>query len=173
MEFRCMFYCYNIFLCRILVKNKKNFLDILLIKGKKAYFYFIFLLIINVVTGKLCTIISGRGLEMSEGVYGNPILTYVSAFAGIGCVLIISNLLYSKVIEYIGRNSLIYYSWHQNILIPIIYFMYKKFEIFTSRSIYILSIKTIVSLLLICIVCTFLNKIIVSSKLRFMVGKFY
>lgn len=75
--------------------------------------------LINVVFGYLNIKTTGKGLEMFDSEYANPIFTYLSAFAGIFAVIIFSKFFTLKPIEFIGENSLVYYAWHQTIMIPI------------------------------------------------------
>lgn len=63
---------------------------------------------------------NGMGLEMFESNYGNPVFTYVAAFAGILCVIIISKWFVLRPIRFIGENSMLYYAWHQTIMIPVV-----------------------------------------------------
>lgn len=80
----------------------------------------VLLAVVNVLCGYLSLDASGVGLEMFDSQYGNPVFTYISAFAGIGCVVIISKWMLLSPIRYIGENSLLYYAWHQTIMIPLV-----------------------------------------------------
>lgn len=69
------------------------------------------------ITGVLNTVKFG-GSEMHSNTYGNIFLFYISAFAGIMMLCSASMLIKkSKLIEYFGRNSLIFYAFE-----PIQYF---------------------------------------------------
>lgn len=57
---------------------------------------------------------------MFKSNYGNPLFTYVAAFAGIFCVILLSKAFVIPTIKYIGENSMLYYAWHQTIFIPIV-----------------------------------------------------
>ena len=74
---------------------------------------------INVVLGYLNIKTTGKGLEMFDSEYANPVFTYISAFAGVFAVIIFSKFFSFKPIKFIGKNSLVYYAWHQTIMIPI------------------------------------------------------
>ena len=45
---------------------------------------------------------------MAARLWGNPIVSYVGAFAGSLCVMMFSNIVVIKPIEYIGKKSLVY-----------------------------------------------------------------
>jgi fucose 4-O-acetylase-like acetyltransferase len=113
-------------------------------------------------------IVFGSGLDIYWNNYGFAPLTYLSAFAGIFCVIIISYNTNIKSIEYIGRNSLIYFAWHQTIMIPIINKVYWVTNIYKYKA---LSLPLeILSFLMICITLTIADYIIRNTKLCFMLG---
>lgn len=74
---------------------------------------------INVVFGVLNVLTTEKGLEMFYNEYANPVFTYISAFAGIFAVILFSKFFTFKPIKFIGENSLVYYAWHQTIMIPV------------------------------------------------------
>lgn len=154
-----------------LFKNIQHFQDTILKKERKVV-CFILLLFVN-LTCKIATRkISGSGLEMFRDSYGFAPLTYLSAFAGIFCVIIVSYSAQIKPIRYIGKNSLVYYAWHQTIMIPIIAELYKALNIFQSKSLSsaLELLRLGISLLIICTVLSAADYIIRNTKLKFMVG---
>ncbi len=86
---------------------------------KKCVSVLLFLLFgaVNVIFGYLNIKTTGKGLEMFDSEYANPLFTYLSAFAGIFAVIIFSSFFTLKPIRFIGENSLVYYAWHQTIMI--------------------------------------------------------
>ena len=89
---------------------------------KKKYAGFILFVVfggVNVVFGALNILTTEKGLEMFYNEYANPVFTYISAFAGVFAVIIFSRFFTLKPIRYIGENSLVYYAWHQTIMIPV------------------------------------------------------
>lgn len=92
------------------------------ITGKlKSIFLFLMFAFINIVSWRLSLDETGLGLEMFASNYGHPIFTYVAAFSGIFCVVIVSKWFTIEPIRYLGENSMLYYAWHQTIMIPIIH----------------------------------------------------
>lgn len=63
--------------------------------------------------------LSGKGVDMFEMSYGVEPLTYLAAFAGIGFVVTLSKMLTIRPVESVGRNSIVYFAWHQYIMIPV------------------------------------------------------
>ncbi len=86
---------------------------------------FIICFIINVVSGYYSFIITGKQIDMFANDYGVPILFFTSAIAGIICIIIISKKYNNPFISYFGKNSLVYYAWHQQIATPIVEDIYK------------------------------------------------
>jgi hypothetical protein len=129
--------------------------------------------LVNIIFGYLGIKVSGNGLEMYESSYGFPPFTILSAFAGVFSVIIFSHWFDFRIVKYIGRNSLIYYAWHQTIMIPIVLHMLGFIGITYSEnfSIYLIFFIRVLELILILILCTICNLIIKNSKLKFMIGK--
>lgn len=142
-----------------------------LINRRNSGLFFLILASCNVIFGYLGTKISGRGMEMFGSSYGFPLFAFISAFAGIFCVIIFSNWFYIKSIEYIGRNSMVYYAWHQTIIIPIVYEMIKVLKIPVISNRYMLWGEWLVETIIIVLILTFCNAFISNTKLKFMVGK--
>ena len=107
------------FFAGYVLKENSNKIDNLLSQTKNKILLFLAFGLINVVFGYLNIRTTGKGLEMFYSEYANPIFTYISAFAGIFAVIIFSRFFTIKPIRYIGKNSLIYYAWHQTIMIPV------------------------------------------------------
>ncbi len=154
---------------------KLNFDKIKIIFSKKynAVLLFILFGILNVVFGYLNIKTTGKGLEMFHNEYANPVFTYISAFGGVFAVAIFSSFFTIKPIRFIGENSLVYYAWHQTIMIPVtkIGFGLLGFEHPTDISQpYYWCYKT-VQLAVIIIVLTIPTLIIEKTNLRVLLGK--
>lgn len=89
-------------------------------KNAKRTVFIVFALL-NVLCWRLSLDETGLGLEMFQSNYGNPVFTYMAAFAGIICVVLISKKFVILPVRYIGENSMLYYAWHQSIFIPIVH----------------------------------------------------
>ena len=129
--------------------------------------------LVNVVFGYLNIRTTGTGLEMFDSEYANPVFTYISAFAGIFAVIIFSGFFTVKPIRYIGENSLVYYAWHQTIMIPVtkIGFDLLGFEHPTDISQPYYWCYKLVQLAVIIIVLTIPTVIIEKTNLRVLLGK--
>ena len=109
---------------------------------------------------------------MIRGRYGCTPLTFLSAFAGIACVIIVSKWTSIRAIEYIGRYSMLYFAWHQTIMIPVSIELlnYFKFSITESTPLGVFIAYKFAQLLIILAVITICNEIIRRTKLKFMLG---
>ena len=101
-------------------KKRSVKLDKLLEKRGLAQGMFIGLALVNLLCGYLSLDESGVGLEMFDSRYGVVVFTYMSAFAGVACVIIFSKWFVITPIKYIGENSMLYYAWHQTIMMPVV-----------------------------------------------------
>ena len=129
--------------------------------------------LINVVFGYLNIKTTGKGLEMFYSEYANPLFTYISAFAGIFAVIIFSRFFTIKPIKYIGENSLIYYAWHQTIMIPVTTIIFSFLGFQESYDIYqpYYWCYKLVQFVVIIIVLTIPTVIVEKTKLRLLLGK--
>lgn len=88
------------------------------------------LLALSAIPGFLCIRLSGSSLDMSIGMYGNELLTFISAFAGIGLIVLISNLLKHKWLTWLGQNTMIIFGWHSRIVIVLCGYVYAWIGVF-------------------------------------------
>lgn len=102
---------------------------------------------INILCWRLSLDETGLGLEMYESNYGNPVFTYIAAFAGIFSVALISKAWTIMPIRYIGENSMLYFAWHQTIFIPIVQ---KIFETIGVEPYKWLSMLVVVCVITVC-----------------------
>jgi acyltransferase len=115
---------------------------------------------LNIVTGYLNFLLSGERVDMYEGLYGNYTLFVISAFSGIITFLIaVQKIGSNAVLEYIGRNSLIYLALHQSIVFSILNMVFKKTlenGSFLSK-IWVGSVYTMIAILIIAPVAYFIK----------------
>ncbi len=128
---------------------------------------------INFIVGYLNKKISSVKVDMSQNSYGNLILMFVSAIAGIIVVVLISQKIHFKFISYLGQNSIIYFIMHQKIYTIIANFVYPIFHFNEGANI----INNTISLFLLpaisIIIITFFNYIFTNSRLCIFIGKNY
>lgn len=154
-----------------LYKLHANAVDNLIMS--KSLVFFLLFGVINLITWRLSLDETSLGLEMFDSNYGNPIFTYIAAFTGIFCVIIASKCITIEPIRYIGENSMIYYAWHQGIMIPIISktFAFIGFDNLMTYGLLGSITYRFVCTIIIIIALTFCNWCIMKLGLKFMVGK--
>ena len=86
----------------------------------KAFSWILFsvFLCLNFVLMILNLDLGFSGLEMFGSKYDQPILVYLSAIFGSFAVIVIARMLPSPILRYIGKDSIIYFMWHQTIVLP-------------------------------------------------------
>ena len=141
-------------------------------RGGIKYIWIIGLAIVHVLAMHENYNISGHSTNLYWNCYGNVILFYIAAISGSLVWILIFNQFYrnEKILAFIGKNSLLFYVLHQNIIMPICGFGLKKIinyqELNYLQSLGYFCIETI----LICLVCVpfvhFINK-----YLGFCIGK--
>ncbi len=138
----------------------------------KIYFklkYIILYLSINILFGFLnFKSIHGR-IDMFCNIYGNYLFFIISAISGIFmCITLFFNIKKISVLNYIGKNSLIYYSLHQYMVFKLIEFIIPQnlFGISNIGKFFLGIIYTILA----CGILYFVSEII-NKKLPFILGK--
>lgn len=133
-----------------------------LIDKKVGIVSFLICAIINIFCWRMSLDESGVGLEMFYSNYGNPVFTYIAAFAGIFCTILISKACMIIPIKYIGENSMLYYAWHQTIFIPIVGKVLGMIGVVPYKW---LSLLVIVGMITVC------NCMMKKMRLKWIVGK--
>lgn len=144
-----------------------------LMRGKAALPIFCALGIVNLAAAYPGIFGSSGFLDMNSSQYGIPPLTYIAAFAGLACVILAAYRFPWKPIIYIGRNSLLYFAWHQVMLLPVIYALFPRLGIPTegfSSSAAMLGEKLLETVFIIAVL-TVCNEILLRTKLRFALGR--
>ncbi len=167
------FMAYPFFFAGYFYKQKHQVIDKYLNNVKTSVPLLFLLGFVNSLFGYLSIKVSGSGLEMFLSRYGFIPFTYLSAFAGIVCVIIVSKWFTFKIIKYIGENSLLYFLWHQTIMLPLTCYFLNMLHI-SIKGTGCLPYKVLFAVLQVIIitaVITLCNYIISHTKLRFVLGK--
>ncbi len=156
-----------------ILKQYTDKMEKILSKKSVSFVLFIAFGLMNAVFGYLNIRTTGKGLEMFNSEYANPIFTYISAFAGIFAVILFSKFFTVKPIKYIGKNSLIYYAWHQTIMIPVTEIGLRIIGLTTPYDITLpyYWIYKFLQLSIIIIVLTVVTAIFEKTKLKILLGK--
>ena len=129
-------------------------------------------LIINIAFNVLSLVITGDGLEMYRCSYGIPPFTVISAFAGILFIITLSIMTTAKPIIYIGKNSLIFFMWHQAVVYPVldaVYYMIGIEGYGSNPGSFLLIVLS--RLILTCLIMAGLTEFLRRTPLRIFTGK--
>ncbi len=113
------------------------------------------------------------GMDVFQCQYGVPWLSFPAAFCGIGAVILASQWLTASPIRYLGKNSLLYFVWHQTPVITAIYYFFPKLGIAMENypsTLAMLGEKGL-ELAVILLVITACNELLSRSRLRWALGK--
>ena len=136
-------------------------------KGK----YFTLLLLSNITFGGINYYLAGKRVDLYYSDVNYILLTYLAALCGILWILILSHHAYIRIINYIGKNSLLIFAWHL-VIKNCLERLYDILNIFQSPlPLYIVLIRDIISLALILLILIPLNEFILHSRLKFILGK--
>ena len=137
-----------------------------------SFMTFLICAVINVVCWKLSLDETGIGLEMFDSCYGNPIFTYIAAFAGIFVIVLAAKWVNIAPIRYLGENSMLYYAWHQTIMIPVVRRGLAKLGLVAGASDSLETfIYKLVAMLCIIVVLTVCNWCIKRLRLQWVLGR--
>lgn len=117
-------------------------------------------LVINVVAAKACIVLSGHSLDMSIGMYGNELMTMIAAIAGILLVVTLASVVRSCFIVYLGRNTMILFSWHSRIVIVACGLIFAHFGLFQTPGIGASLLRATISFIAILVILIPVNEVI-------------
>lgn len=86
----------------------------------------------NFVLGFVGIRLSGSSLDMSVGLYGNEVMTFLSAFCGIAGVVLLARMIEWPWLSWLGRNTMVIFGWHSRIIIVACQYLYAGLGIFQS-----------------------------------------
>lgn len=164
---------YPFFLMGYLYREKSECIDKYLDDKKYSIYIFFILVIINIVSCLFSLGISGRRTDMYDSSYGCVPFALISALSGIACVIIISKKTNIKLVRYVGKNSLLYFAWHQTIMMPLSATILSlfRFSINDASNSVLIGLYKMLQFILIMLLLTVSNYCIVRTKLRFILGK--
>ena len=169
--FLVMIFMYLGFLCRKLLVYRVTDLNPV---NRFAYdIIFLLAIIINISAGYVSFVISKSHVDIYAGNIGFAPASFLAAVFGILIIIFISRRTHSKLLRYMGKNSMVFYMWHMDIMMPIFNRLLAaigiSYEKINTASYWLhqslLLILVIISLILI-------NELICRTRLRFLLGKF-
>ena len=141
--------------------NKRAYDSIIKIKHKiNRFSIVVFCFVVNLVASKVCMVYTAQSLDMSIGMYGNEVLTFIAAIAGIAIVIAVAPVVHSRFVTYLGQNTMILFSWHSRIIIVACSIIYAHFGLFQHTDFPNTILRVIVTLLIILLVLVPINEMI-------------
>lgn len=129
--------------------------------------YIIFYGILNVSACFLNYYLTDTKVDMYANKYGNYFLYIIASLTGVFFIIILVKYFFIfKELNYIGKNSLIYYCLHGSIIREL-----ESFNINVLENSYIQIIEGLIYVLINCIILHFIS-LIIQKKAPFILGKF-
>ena len=167
-------FCAMPFFCGgfLLRRHSAFFASLLRGKGRLAVAFFV-CLGLNILICWLNYHFTKTVCDMFSMRYGIAPLMYLSAFSGIGAVIILSRRLIWRPICFIGENSLVFFALHQEIAMPIAKNLLSnvRFIIVAGDPIWKMLLYWGAELMLMLLILTAIVKLINATSLRFLIGK--
>ncbi len=142
--------------------------------AKHGLFIWLFVIICGAVTIILSFLnykISGNIVNLFCCVNREEWLFYPTAFIGTMCIIQLSSCHTWRAISYIGRNSLIYFAWHQSIFLHLLVRVYSRMGIYLGKNDWNDIPLIVLTIIIIIILITIVNEIICRTKLKALLGK--
>lgn len=115
--------------------------------------------------------LSGNKVDIFFSTFGIEWLSYIAAYIGIFACILFSMLYINNIISYIGRHSLLFFAWHQSIIIPLLSHLYWKTGISSWPVYQETTLFKWITIVLTIIILSIINEFILQSKLKFVLGK--
>ena len=154
------------FFCAGYLCKKKSAMTARFFEGRRIWAVMLGALFANVLLGQLNMKFSGVTLNMFHVEYGWALLAYPAAFAGVLFIVCLSKLRTVEGIAYIGRNSLIYFAWHQALILPVVDEVFLKLGLGGESPYGVVVLLAIVKTFLIVMILTAANMLITAAVRR-------
>lgn len=160
-----------VILFMLIAKYVKKYNLLNFVTKTNKYLFLLSFFFLNIGIGGINYIMSGEMIDLFNNTLGFLPLAYLEIVFGIFVVIIISTLKKAILIQYIGRNSLVFFALHL-LVYDFVRFLYSQLGFFqSSLSTSLLLIRDLFSLSLILVFLYPLNELILHSRLRFLIGR--
>lgn len=141
-------------------------------RSKKGVAVFFLLGAGNLVMGAPAILGKLPQLDAFSGSYGFVPLSYPAAFCGIFCVVLVACWWQPGVLQYLGRESMLYFAWHQTPVLTAILLFFPRLGIPVSGlSGFRMLGEKLLELAVMLVVLTGANALLRRSRLKWMLGK--
>ena len=116
--------------------------------------------------------IYGEKFDMAVCQLGLAPVSLAGIFCGIYCIVFfLKHINLGRGLTHLGQNTMVYFAWHQSIVLPLLLGAYSLLGWFTTDSLIFDGIRTILTVVLIFVVLLPFDLLFGKTKLRFVVGK--
>ena len=124
----------------------------------------------------VCVTINGFVLnekfDMAMRHCGAAPLSFVGIICGIYCVVFfLKKFSLGRIFEYLGKNTMVYFAWHQSIVLPMLLSVYGLFGWFEQNSVISDACRSIVTFVLIFLVLYPFDVLFRKTRLKFVIGR--
>lgn len=115
--------------------------------------------------------ISGQVIDMAVEEYGCIPFSMISVVCGIYCVYFFADKVHFRLPAYFGKHTMVYFSWHQSIVLPLLLYVYSKVGLFQQDTFLSDGLRIIVTVVMIFVVLLPFDLLFRKTKLKFCVGE--
>ena len=88
------------------------------------------LMVLNLGLGFVGIRVGGGFLDMSMGLYGSEVFTFLSAYCGIAGVILLARCIDWRWLSWMGCNTMVLFGWHSRIVIVACQYLYADLGVF-------------------------------------------
>ena len=150
--------------------NKKGYLD------DKKYFNSWIIFVSASLIYIACVTINGfvihEKFDMALRHCGAAPLSFLGIISGIYCVaFFLKRFSIGGIIEYFGKNTMVYFAWHQSIILPILFWLYGLLGWFAQDTIFWDACRSVLTFVLIFVLLYPFDLLFRKTRLKFAIGK--
>ena len=137
----------------------------------KSWIWFFCAAVIYVGCVALNGFFIGEKFDMASCWGGCIPVSLVGIAAGIYCIVFFTKHIHIGIFNYLGRNTMVYFAWHQSIVLPLLLGFYNWAGWFTANTILLDAVRSLLTVVLIFLVLWPIDLLFRKTKLRITLGK--
>ena len=115
--------------------------------------------------------LTAQQFDFFQGTIGIWYLALVAAISGVMCVMIISTLLRSKLLEYIGRESMVFLALHQSVFVTGLIEISETFGILNADVLPVRILRLVFVFVITVAGCSAVDMLLSKTKAKACIGK--
>lgn len=114
----------------------------------------------------------GEKFDMAMCQSGFAPVSLMAILAGIYCIVfLLKHFSLGSVFDYLGENTMVYFAWHQSIVLPLLLELYNRFGWFTADTLLSDGVRSILTVVLIFLILWPVDVLFRKTKFRVVIGK--